>query len=84
MEVQKQKVTSSQSVRAMIPWAGRTGKRMILKTAVERFKIPFAQSLSKGEREFESHPMGERRTAAHASTVLSTNGCSAFQLPFLG
>jgi len=31
---------------------------MILKSAVERFKIPFAQSLSKGERDFESHPIG--------------------------
>jgi len=48
-------------------------KTINLKTAVERFKIPFALSLSKGEREFESHPMGERRTAAHASTWLSRN-----------
>ena len=70
-------------------------------TAVERFKIPFAlRDLSKpalsevvgGERDFESHPMGDRGTAAHASTVpgtnastvLSTSGCSAFQRPFLG
>jgi len=52
----------------------------------------FLESLSKpalsevvgGERDFESHPMGERRTAARASTRLGTNGCSAFQLPFLG
>jgi hypothetical protein len=58
--------------------------RLNLKTAVERFKIPFALSLSKGERDFESHPLGERRKAAHASTLLSTNGFSAFQLPFLG
>ena len=66
--------------------------RMILKTAVKRFKIPFPLSLSKpalsevvgGERSFESHPMGERRKAAHASTSLSTNGFSEFQLPFLG
>jgi hypothetical protein len=64
-----------------------------LKTAVERFKIPFALSrLSKGERDFESLPMGELGTAAHASTlhgtnastVLSTSGCSAFQRLFLG
>jgi hypothetical protein len=56
-----------------------------LTTAVERFKIPFALSdLSKGERDFESHPMGERGTAAQASTVLSTNDISAFQRPLLG
>jgi len=29
-------------------------------TAVERFKMPFALSASKGERHFEAHPMGER------------------------
>ena len=40
--------------------------------------------MSKGERDFESHSMGELGTAAHASTLLSTNGCSAFQLTFLG
>jgi hypothetical protein len=34
-------------------------KCLILKTAVDRFKIPFALGLSKGERDFESHPMGE-------------------------
>jgi len=28
-------------------------------TAVERFKMPFAQSASKGERHFEAHPMDE-------------------------
>jgi hypothetical protein len=63
---------------------------MNLKTAVERFKIPFALSLSKGEWDFEAHLMDERRKAVHAlrlcsgqaSTVLSTNGFSAFQLPF--
>jgi hypothetical protein len=62
-----------------LSWGGLTKK-----TAVERFKIPFALSLSMGEWGFESHPMGERRKAAHASTLLSTSGFSAFQLPFSG
>jgi hypothetical protein len=69
--------------------------------AVDRCKIPFALSdLSKpalsevvgGERDFEALPMGERGTAAqastvpgtNASTVLSTSGISVFQRPFLG
>jgi len=47
---------------------------MNLKTAVERFKIPFALSLSKGERDFESHPMGERRKNRSCFDKLSTNG----------
>ncbi|MFM8442306.1 MAG: hypothetical protein ACKN9W_03065 [Methylococcus sp.] len=51
----------------------RASGSLILKTAVELFKIPFALSPSKGERDFESHPMGERRNAAHASTSLSSN-----------
>ena len=42
----------------------------------------FLESLSKGVRDFESHPIGERRTVAHASTWLSTSGISAFQWPF--
>ena len=55
---------------------------IIPKVAVERYKIPFALSLSKGERDFESQPMGVCRKAVHASTLLSMNGFSAFQLPF--
>jgi len=56
-----------------------------LKTAVERFNIPFALSdLSQGERGVESHPMGERGTAAQASPLPGKNGIAAFQLPFLG
>ena len=57
---------------------------IILKSAVERFKIPLTLRQVQGERDFESHPIGERRTAAHASTWLGTNDFSAFQLPFLG
>jgi hypothetical protein len=64
---------------------------MILKTVVERFKIPFALSLSKGEWGFETHPKSERRKAVHtlsagprqASTLLSPNGISAFKPAFL-
>jgi len=52
---------------------GRFRRSMNLKTAVERFKIPFAPSPSKGERDFESHPMGERRNVAHSSTSPSRN-----------
>jgi hypothetical protein len=55
---------------------------MKLKMAVERIKIPFALSLSKGEWDFDSNLMGERRKAVHVSTMLSTNGFSAFQRPF--
>ena len=70
----------------------KINERMNLKSAVERCKIPLALSLSKpalsevegGERDFESHPMGERRTADHASTLPGTNGFSAFHMPFLG
>jgi hypothetical protein len=49
-------------------------KSMILKTAVERLKTPFAPGLSRGEWGFQSHPMGERGKIAHASTELGTNG----------
>lgn len=65
---------------------------MRLKTAVERFRIPFALSLSKGGRDFEPyHPMGECRKAVHAFRYLRTDfdsaqpeRLSAFQLPILG
>jgi len=49
----------------------------------ESLSKPALSEVEGGEREFESHPMGERRTVAHASMWLGTNGYSAFKLPFL-
>ena len=40
---------------------------------LESLSKPALSEVEGGEWDFESHPMGERRTAAHASTRLSRN-----------
>ena len=59
-----------------------TGMRLILKTAVEHIKIPFAPSLSKGGRDFGMLTiLGERVKAVHAST---SSARTAFTRPNCG
>ena len=65
------------SIRPSFDQLRTNGLTVEPKVVVARFNIPFALSLSKGERDVESHPIGECRTATHASTLLSMNDYSA-------
>ena len=51
---------------------------------IEIMSTTSASAAFANARVLEPHPKGERRNAAHASTSLSTNGFSSFQLPFIG
>ena len=70
------------SIRPSFDQLRTNGLMVEPRAVVTRFNIPFALSLSKpalsevegGERDVESHPTGECRTATHAATLLSTNG----------